>query len=201
MLAQTLPTVPAQAVAGAWACVFARGITAQSLNSRVGSVDSSVKKRRFVPTKAREFPMIRILTILAVFSLAAPALADGHASGDAAAGEKAFKKCKSCHKIESPEGEMFVKGGKTGPNLYGLLGRQPGAVEDFRYGNDLVAAGETVANGWTEAEFIAYVADPKAWLKDKLGKNAKSKMSFKLKKEKEAADVWAFILSQGPAAE
>ncbi|THH35427.1 c-type cytochrome [Aliishimia ponticola] len=145
--------------------------------------------------------MIRTLTILAALSFTAPAFADGHASGDADAGEKAFKKCKSCHMIETDAGETIVKGGKTGPNLYGLFGRQPGSVEGYRYGDDLVKAGETIEGGWTEAEFISYVADPKGWLNDKLGGGAKSKMSFRLKKEEEAADVWAFIVSHGPAPE
>ena len=55
---------------------------------------------------------------------------------------------------------------------------------------------------WNEADFITYVADPKKFLKAYLNdKKAKSKMSFKLKKEQAAKDVWAFIVASGPTVE
>jgi cytochrome c len=126
---------------------------------------------------------------------AAPLLADGHASGDAEAGEKIFNKCKACHMIVSDAGDVIVKGNKTGPNLYGLNERQLGSVEGFKYGKSIVELGETGVV-WNEAEFVEYVADPKKYLQTKLdNKKAKSKMSFKLRKEEEAANVWAFIVS------
>jgi len=55
---------------------------------------------------------------------------------------------------------------------------------------------------WNEADFVTYVADPKKFLKTYLDdKKAKSKMSFKLKKEQDVKDVWAFIVANGPAVE
>ena len=126
----------------------------------------------------------------ATIALAAPAFAEG----DAAKGEKAFKKCKACHTIVSPEGETIFKGGKTGPNLYGVIGRAAGS-EDFKYGAGLTEAGEAGVV-WTEELVAAYVADPKAWLSDN-GYAAKSKMSFKLKKG--GADVAAYLASVAPA--
>ncbi|SFR35003.1 c-type cytochrome [Litoreibacter janthinus] len=124
--------------------------------------------------------------------LAAPAFAEG----DAAEGEKEFKKCKSCHMIVDGD-NTIVKGGKTGPNLFGLPGRVAG-VGDFRYGNSLAAVGET-GLAWDEAEFVAYVADPKAWLKEKLDdSSAKSKMSFKLRDADDAANIWAYLVSVSP---
>lgn len=131
--------------------------------------------------------------------LAVPAFADGHASGDAEAGEKVFKKCKSCHAVVDAEGEAVVKGGKTGPNLYGLYTRVAGTQEDFsKYGDSLVAAGEAGLE-WNEADFVTYVADPKDFLKEYLDDSkAKSKMAFKLKDEEDAANVWAYLVSVGP---
>jgi cytochrome c len=88
---------------------------------------------------------------------------------------------------------VIVKGGKTGPNLYGIAGRTAGTYEGFKYGDSIVAAGE---NGlvWDEESFVAYSQDPKAFLKDYLGEtSAKSKMSFRLKKGGE--DVYAYIVS------
>ncbi len=56
--------------------------------------------------------------LIAMSFAAAPAYADGHGgSGDAAAGETTFNKCKSCHMIVSDAGDEIVKGGRTGPNL------------------------------------------------------------------------------------
>ena len=71
-----------------------------------------------------------IASALAVATLATGAFADTSApTGDVEAGEKAFKKCKSCHMIQDADGENIVKGGKTGPNLYGVVGRTAGTYE------------------------------------------------------------------------
>lgn len=132
--------------------------------------------------------------------MAAPAFADGHATGDAAAGEDVFKKCKACHSVIDAAGEVIVKGGRNGPNLYGLYTRVAGTDEEFgkKYGDDLIAAGEAGLE-WNEADFVAYVADPRDFLRTTLDdKKAKSKMSFKLKDEEDALNVWAYLVSVGP---
>ncbi len=133
--------------------------------------------------------MNRILATAIMGLLAIPA----YAEGDAEAGKKAFNKCKSCHLIADPAGEVIVKGGKTGPNLYGIAGRTAGTVDGFKYGDSLVAAGE---NGlvWDETTFVEYAQDPKAFLKSYLDEtSAKSKMTFRLKSG--AEDVYAYIVS------
>lgn len=144
---------------------------------------------------------MRLLSILAAgLTFSGAAFADGHASGDAAAGEGVFKKCKACHSIINAQGDVIFKGGKTGPNLYGLHGRVAGSA-DFKFGKSLVTAGEA-GLAWNEADFVAFVADSKKFLQTYLDDSkAKSKMSFKLKKEEDAANVWAYIVSVGPAPE
>lgn len=137
---------------------------------------------------------------LASAFLVAPAFADGHASGDAAAGEKVFKKCKSCHMIVDADGEAIQKGGKTGPNLYGIVGRTPGSVDGFKYSKGLKAYGETGAM-WDEALFVEWSADPNKFLSAQLGKRERSKMSFKLKSAEDATNLWAYFASVGPAPE
>ena len=135
--------------------------------------------------------------------MAAPAFADGHATGDAAAGEGVFAKCKACHSIVDAGGETIVKGGRTGPNLYGLYTRQAGTEEDFgrKYGDSLVEAGEKGLI-WDEEHFVTYVADPRAFLREYNEDNrARSKMSFKLGDEQDAKDLWAYIVSVGPEVE
>lgn len=132
------------------------------------------------------------LTLIAGL-LAAPA---AFADGDAEVGESEFKKCKSCHMIEAPDGETIVKGGRTGPNLYGIIGRTAGTVEDFRYGDDLVAAGEA-GLVWDVENITAYMEDPKEFLKEATGDDkAKSKMTFKMRKN--AEDVAAYLVTVSP---
>jgi cytochrome c len=143
------------------------------------------------------------LAVLGFTLMAAPAFADGHATGSAEDGKGVFKKCKACHSIVDADGGVIVKGGKNAPNLYGVYNRVAGTQEDFakKYGKSLIKAGEAGLL-WNEADFITYVADPKKFLKAYLSdKKAKSKMSFKLKKEQAAKDVWAFIVANGPNVE
>ena len=112
-------------------------------------------------------------------ALSLPAFAEG----DAAKGEKEFNKCKACHMIAS-DSETIVKGGKTGPNLYGVIGREAGSVEDFKYSDGLAAKG---AEGlvWDEAELATFVKNPNDYL------GSRSKMTFKLAKGSE--DVAAYL--------
>lgn len=136
-------------------------------------------------------------TALGMAMLSTPVFADGHATGNAEAGEKVFNKCKACHMIQDAEGTDIVKGGRTGPNLYGLYTRVAGST-DFKYGDSIVQAGEA-GLAWDEANLVSYVADPKKFLAEyNDDKRAKSKMSFKLTNAGDAADVWAYLVSVGP---
>lgn len=127
-----------------------------------------------------------LLTAFGALMLATPVLA-----ADPAAGEAEFKKCKACHAIVATDGTEVVKGGKTGPNLGGVIGRPVASVADFKYGESILAVGASGAV-WDEASLAAYVADPGAWLQEKTGDAAaKSKMSFKLAKGGE--DMAAYL--------
>lgn len=129
-----------------------------------------------------------ILLGLTVAALSAPVFA-----GDPAAGEDTFKKCKACHSIIGADGTEIQKGGRTGPNLYGIIGKGVASDPDFSYGDSLAALGATGAV-WDEASLAAYVANPAEYLKTALGDPAaKSKMSFKLAAGGE--DVAAYLAS------
>lgn len=131
----------------------------------------------------------------AAFALAFLALAAPAQAGDAAAGETTFARCKSCHMIVSPGGDVVVKGGRTGPNLWGIMGRTAGTVDGFRYGPSLVAAGDA-GLVWDEASLAEYVTDPRAYLRARLDDpKAKSRMAFKLRRG--GADVAAFLARHG----
>ncbi|MBL4766855.1 MAG: cytochrome c family protein [Rhodobacteraceae bacterium] len=123
-----------------------------------------------------------VSTLVVSFAAATPGF-----SQDADAGAKVFKKCKACHQI----GEGAENG--AGPQLYGIIGRTAGGAEGFKYGRDMVKAGE---NGlvWTEDLLSDYLADPKKFLREYLDNpKAKAKMAFRLKKEKDRLNVIAYL--------
>lgn len=131
---------------------------------------------------------MKLVLTAALALLALPAFA-----GDAAKGEADFKKCKACHSITAPDGTEVQKGGKTGPNLWGLGGKAVGSTADFKYGDSILAA-NAAGKIWDEAALAVYVADPSAWLKEATGDAAaKSKMTFKLTKG--AEDMAAYLVS------
>ncbi len=122
--------------------------------------------------------------------LAALAATPAFAEGDPAKGEKLFKKCKACHMIANGD-EVIFKGGKTGPNLFGIIGQKVADVEGFKFGKGLTELGEQ-GMVWDEANLAAWIEDPKGFLKEH-GVTPKTKMTFKLKKG--AADVAAYLAS------
>lgn len=139
--------------------------------------------------------MTKFTTVAALLtiSFAAPVFAQ-----DAAKGEGEFKKCKACHMIVADDGTEIQKGGKVGPNLYGVIGRPVASYPDFKYGDGILAAG-AAGLVWDEAMLAAYVVDPGKWLQANSGDpKAKSKMAFKLAKGGE--DVAAYLASVKPAA-
>ena len=73
------------------------------------------------------------------------------AVGSAYAIDKEFRKCAGCHKIE--EGK---KGG-TGPNLWGIYGKQSGQVEEYRYSKWLKESGII----WDRESLQAWLSDRK----------------------------------------
>ena len=139
-------------------------------------------------------------TILVIGLGALPALADTHlGGGDPAAGEKAFKSCRACHSIIADDGTKIFRGGRVGPNLYGVIGREAGAMSDYDYSDSLEAAGEA-GLVWDQESFTAFIADPKGYLAEFLDdKSARSKMSFK--KDSDAEDLYAYLVSVGPDPE
>jgi len=121
------------------------------------------------------------LALAGVVAISAPALAEG----DPKKGEKVFKKCKACHTID--------EGGKNkvGPNLFGAYGRAGGSVEGYKYSKGYMAAAPNLQ--WDDAALMEYLKDPSKYLSKQAGKKVKSKMTFKLKKEKDRKNVIAYL--------
>lgn len=123
---------------------------------------------------------------------AVPAFADGHA--DVEAGAAAFSQCQACHVVRDDAGEVLAgRNGRTGPNLFGVVGRQAGSVDGFRYQKAIVELGEG-GFVWTEEELVVYLQDPTAYLREKLDNNrARSGMSYKVRKEEDAKNLAAYL--------
>ena len=99
------------------------------------------------------------------------------AMGSVDHGKKVFKKCSACHSIK--------KGGRNniGPALYNVLGRNMGALEDYKYSKALVAFGKD----WTFQEMNSFLIKPASYIKG-------TKMAFAgLKKEKDRASVILYM--------
>ena len=142
---------------------------------------------------------------LAAMLMTAPVFAESNATGDAAPGEVAFaRRCATCHMVVNESGETLAgRKSKTGPNLYGIAMHELAMVPDFRYSASMIAAGEADLV-WTEENFVGYVMDPTGWLRTTLDDSgARSKMTFKLRKEDDARDIFAYLaaLVPGGAAE
>jgi cytochrome c len=119
-------------------------------------------------------------TILAAAAAALLAAAAPAVAGDAAAGEKVFKKCAACHAVGANAKN------KVGPALNGIVGRNVATVEGFKYSEPMIAHGGV----WTEERIAEYLADPKGAVKG-------NKMAFAgLKKPEEIADVIAYLKTQ-----
>lgn len=134
----------------------------------------------------RLFHAVAVATLLAT-----PVLAD---EGDPAAGEASFKKCQACHVVANEAGEVLAgKAGKTGPNLFGVIGRQAGSYEGFRYKQSIVDAGNAGLI-WTPELVANFIQDPTAFLKEYTGDaGARSGMSFKVRDDDEAENLAAFL--------
>ncbi|SHF69420.1 cytochrome c [Loktanella atrilutea] len=154
---------------------------------------------------------MKFTTLAAAMTLlAAPAFAESHMTatdtamaaptGDAAAGEEQFnKQCVACHVVQDPATDEVLAGrnAKVGPNLYGTMGHQAGAVEGYNFGDSLKAWGEA-GGTLTEENFVAYVQDPTGFLREVLDdKRARGKMAYQVRDEAQAHDLFAFLSTFG----
>lgn len=107
------------------------------------------------------------------------------ASADAAAGQASVKKCASCHNFG--EGES----NKTGPLLYGVVGRPIGSHEGFAYSAGME---EHKAKGdvWSYENLNAFITSPKTFTPG-------TKMSFAgVKDPAERANILAYLQTLSP---
>ena len=99
------------------------------------------------------------------------------ALGDAAHGEKVFKKCKACHSIKQGGGN------KIGPKLWNVMFRPVGVITEYKYSKALSSYGKE----WNWEEMNGFLIKPSSWIKG-------NKMGFAgLKSEKDRASVILYL--------
>ena len=99
------------------------------------------------------------------------------ATGDVAAGEKVFKKCKACHVVNKEQN-------RTGPHLVNLFGRTAGSLEGYKkYSKAMKSSGIV----WDEETLDAYLKAPKKYVKG-------TRMAFVgLKRDADRANVISYM--------
>ncbi|MCI5040374.1 MAG: cytochrome c family protein, partial [Donghicola eburneus] len=99
------------------------------------------------------------------------------ASADAGKGERVFKKCAACHKLDGEDA--------TGPHLNGVIDRAIGSVAGFNYSGALSAVGDV----WSPENLNAFLENPK-------GTAPGTSMGFAgLRKVEDRADLVAYLQS------
>lgn len=102
------------------------------------------------------------------------------AAADIAAGEKIFRRCAACHKVEDGKNA-------AGPHLFGVVGREIASVEGFKYSDALKA----LSGSWTPEMLNAWITNPR----DVAPGN---RMGFPgIKDETERANVIGYLQSVG----
>ncbi|MBC7131799.1 MAG: cytochrome c family protein [Roseovarius sp.] len=105
-----------------------------------------------------------------------PSFAEIFAAADPANGERVFRNCAACHSLEQGEN-------KTGPYLYGVVGREVGTAQGFGYSGALKA----VVDVWTPEELDAFLENPRSYAPG-------TTMGFAgLRKAQDRADLIAFL--------
>lgn len=119
---------------------------------------------------------LTILVLAWLAGWAGPAAADG----DPIAGEKVFKKCAACHTVEPGKHRI-------GPSLAGVISRQAGTAEGYKYSKAMKAYGDS-GIVWSAEVLEPYLVKPREVVKG-------TKMTFPgLKKEADRADVIAYLM-------
>ena len=75
-----------------------------------------------------------------------------YAAADAGAGERLFRQCQACHKVEDGANG-------TGPHLYGVVGRAVASVAGYSYSGALVEA----ADAWSPENLSGFLENPKGY--------------------------------------
>jgi cytochrome c len=100
-------------------------------------------------------------------------------TGDAAAGQRIFGQCRTCHVVEPGVN-------RVGPSLHGIVGRTAGQVAGYSYSTANANSGVT----WDEQTLFTYLENPRGFMPG-------TKMAFVgLRDPQQRADVIAYLKTQ-----
>ncbi|NVO27303.1 cytochrome C [Donghicola sp. C2-DW-16] len=137
--------------------------------------------------------MKNALLIITAFSLCLGAVG-AMAEGDPVNGEDLFRNCLACHELKSASGDRIRRGGRVGPNLFGVIGRPAGGLEGYRYSDGLNALNE-MGLVWDEEQLTHFIANPNSYMEEALGAGHISKMPFAFPDG--GADIAAYLAKIG----
>ncbi len=142
-------------------------------------------RRVTLPKKVEQMKLLALIAL--VFGSAGAALAN----------DPQWPDCRTCHQVQAPDGTVLARGGRAGPNLYGVAGRPLAGDAGFRlYSDGLLAAAQTGAR-WTEGNFNAYLAGPDQFVQNLTGNAAfESGMHVALRGDGSALYQWLQDLSK-----
>ena len=93
-------------------------------------------------------------------------------------GKRVYRLCVSCHLLKKDGGH------RVGPNLHGIIGRQAGSVDGFRFSRVVIESGIV----WTPEKIDEWLSNPRSFLPG-------NRMSFSgVRKPKDRQDVIAYIM-------
>jgi cytochrome c len=127
--------------------------------------------------------LVSSLGLAAVLGLlAAPVAAQ---EGDPAAGQRVFNQCRACHIVDANRPSR-----PTGPNLYGVIGREIASREDYaqRPGySDAFLAKKEEGFTWTKEVLFEYLHNPREYIPG-------TRMAFNgIREDQDVWDVIAYI--------
>jgi cytochrome c len=127
----------------------------------------------------RTTKILATATLLSAFAAPVLASSDGIV-GDAALGEKTYKKCAACHQVG-----LEAKN-RAGPVLNGIVGNPAGQNPDYKYSKAMKKAAED-GLVWDVESLTAFLTKPKSYMKG-------TKMGFPgFKKEDDIANIIAYL--------
>jgi cytochrome c len=152
------------------------GVAALAALSACGSDKPAEKPAEVAAVETAPAPAAEAPVAEAPAAEAPAAVTFASLTGDAAAGEKIFGQCKTCHVAEAGVN-------RVGPSLWGVVGRKAGSIEGFKYSKANLNSGLV----WTEEQLFTYLEAPQRTVPGTI-------MAFAgLKKPQDRADVIAYL--------
>lgn len=118
-------------------------------------------------------------------------------AADPAAGAALWGECRACHSVTGPDGTVIARGGRSGPDLYGVAGRAAAGDTGYRSYSDAMQAAARAGLVWTRADFAAYLRDPEAFLRQFTGDaTARTEMHTRLMRGADDIHAWLRSIAQ-----